>query len=399
VVHLQAALEEPVLKIGIVTQSYYPKPGGVTEVAYHTAAELRRRGHHVTIITTRYGATDSPESDITRIGRNILLPVNGAWVNVTAGRRLGSQLETIFAEGEFDIIQTHCPLVPTLPLLALTAAGGDQKIAGTFHATAKSNLAYRFFRGYLESKAQRLDRRIAVSEPARRFANQYFPGHYEIVPNGVDCERFHSGVEPLDHFADDALNILYVGRMDRRKGLPYLFKALSILQKRSSRRIRLILVGEGKLRRMFMRRPVILHGAEIVAAGRVPPDELPRYFTSADIFCSPATGQESFGIVLLEAMASGLPVVASDIDGFRRVVSHGEDGLLAANRDPESIAQALLELGSDRRARLEMGIQGRKKALGYSWPLVTDTLERIFLDMLGAEPARATPGLVGASAR
>lgn len=387
------------MKIGIVTQSYYPKPGGVTEVAHHTAAELRRRGHSVTIITTRYSGKELPEEDIIRIGRNILLPVNGAWVNVTAGWGLKRKLREIFAEGGFDIIQTHCSLVPTLPLIALAAAGGRHKIVGTFHATAKSNFAYRFFQRYLEPKARRLDRRIAVSEPAMQFANRYFPGHYEIVPNGVDCSRFDPHVEPLDHLMDDALNILYVGRMDRRKGLPYLFRALAIVQKGLNRKIRLVLVGEGRLRRMFMRRPANLHGAEIVAAGRVPPDELPRYFASADIFCSPATGQESFGIVLLEAMASGVPVVASDIAGFRRVVSHGEDGLLAANRDPGSIARAILDLGSDPSARLEMGKRGRKKALTYSWPLVTDSLERVFLDTLGTEPARAAPGLVGAAAR
>ena len=107
------------MKVGIVTQSYYPKPGGVTEVVHHTANELRAKGHTVTIITTCYNRKEKKESGIIRIGRNMLVPMNGAWVNITTGIGLKKKLEEIFHEGAFDIIQTHCPLVPTLPLLSI----------------------------------------------------------------------------------------------------------------------------------------------------------------------------------------------------------------------------------------------------------------------------------------
>jgi phosphatidylinositol alpha-mannosyltransferase len=386
------------VKIGIVSQSYYPKPGGVTEVVHYTARELERRGHQVTIITTRYGG-EEPQSGTIRIGRNILLPVNGAWVNVTAGIGLKRTLREIFLRERFDIIHTHCPLVPTLPLLALAAAGPAEKIVGTFHATARSNVLYRLFRKALDARACRLDRRIAVSEPARRFAYQYFPGRYEIVPNGIDCTRFRPDIPPFEHLRDGYLNILYVGRMDKRKGLPFLLRALPAAGMRINRPLRLILVGEGKLRRMLMPRPLGRHGVEIMAVGRVSPVELPRYYASADIFCSPATGQESFGIVLLEAMATGIPVIASDIPGYRSVVTDGQDGLLVQPRDPEALARTLCMLAGNDTLRAALGARGRKKALTFNWPTITEQLERIYTDMAGTALKRAAPELVEISAR
>ena len=377
------------MRIGIVTQSYYPKPGGVTEVAHYTARELRRLGHDVLIITTNYWCDAEPAPGVVRIGKNMIVPVNGAWVNVTIGRRLRHQMSEIFRENYLDLILTHCPLVPTLPLIALEAAGRDQKIVGTFHAAAQSNAGYALFRKPLDRRARRLDLRIAVSEPAREFANRYFPGDYEIVPNGIDCERFNPGVQPLYPSRDGALTILYVGRMDKRKGVPYLLRALPIARKEMKRDIRLIMVGEGKLRGALLHRPISMHGVEIVMAGRVSPADLPRYYASADIFCSPATGRESFGIVLLEAMASGVPVVASDIPGYRRVVSDGQEGLLVIPKDPSSLAEAVLRLEKDPSGRSELGRNGVQKARLYDWPAITARLEEPLLRTFGVTaPAR-----------
>jgi phosphatidylinositol alpha-mannosyltransferase len=376
------------MKIGIVSQSYYPKPGGVTEVVHYTARELRRLGHSVTIITTNYWSSDETYTGVKRIGRNMLVPVNGAWVNVTLAVRMREKLAKIFREEDFDIIQTHCPLVPTLPLVTLRAARSDQKIVGTFHAAAESNVAYAIFRRALNSRAERLDVRIAVSEPARQFASRYFPGQYEIVPNGIDCDRFNPAVQPLDALDGGSLKVLYVGRMDKRKGVPYLLRALPIAQKKLRRKIQLILVGEGRLRGIISPRPIFMHGAEIVPMGRVNPELLPRYYRSADIFCSPATGRESFGIVLLEAMASGVPVIATNIPGYRGVISHEREGLLVRPSDPEALAEALVTLGSSPLLRKEFGARGREKALQYDWPIIVKRLEEIFRQTLGEEQCR-----------
>ncbi len=371
------------MNIGIVSQSYYPRPGGVTEAVHYTARELRSRGHRVTIITTRYGRDCQPCEGVIRIGRNALVPVNGAWVNVTLGFNLKGQMERIFRRENFHIIQTHCPLVPSLPLVALKAALPGQKLVGTFHAAADSNLGYRIFQKPLLKRAEKLDVRIAVSPSARQFAARYFPGEYTIIPNGVDCERFHPSNPPLDEFNDGSLNILFVGRMDKRKGLPYLLKSLPLIRRKINRRIRLILVGEGKLRKLFTPGQIRLYSGEIVTAGRVPPSLLPRYYASADIFCSPATGRESFGIILLEAMASGVPVVASGIPGYRAIVDHGNNGLLARPRDPASIADSIIRIAQNGESGTAMAKRGRETALLYSWATVGGMLEKCFCRTLG----------------
>jgi phosphatidylinositol alpha-mannosyltransferase len=302
---------------------------------------------------------------------------------VTVGLRLRHRLEEIFRRERFDIIQTHCPLVPTLPLAAIFADRAGARLAGTFHAAAEKNGLYSLFRRPLDIAARRLDHRTAVSEPARDFAARYFPGQYEIVPNGIDTSRFDPSVQPVEGLRDGKLNILFVGRMDRRKGLPYLFRALPMIQRSLPRLIRLILVGEGSLRRKVMPRPISLGGAEIMAVGRVGADLLPRYYASADIFCAPATGRESFGIVLLEAMASGIPIVASSIPGFRQVVTSGRDGILTAPGSSGEIADAVVRIASDPKMAARMTAAGRERALSFDWSSVTARLEESFRRMLG----------------
>ncbi len=373
------------MRIAIVTQSYYPRPGGVTEVAHYTARHLKEKGHLVKIITTRYNSEKRNESDVIRIGRNMLVPVNGAWVNVTVGIGLKKRLREIFESYEFDIIQTHCALVPTLPLLSIKAVLPWQKLIGTFHAAAEKNIAYRIFQGALNRRAMRFDRRIAVSDAAMRFAAKYFPGEYTIVPNGIDCDRFNPANEAIEKYRDGSFNILYVGRMDKRKGVSYLLKALPIVQRNMKKKVRLILVGEGKLRRVFCQRPLRMNGAEVIFTGRVSPEDLPRYYRTADLFCSPATGQESFGIVLLEAMASGVTVVASDIPGYRQVINNGIDGILVPPRDPRLLAKAILDVAGDEAFNAQLSKAGREKALTYDWKIVVDMLEKIFMETLGLQ--------------
>jgi phosphatidylinositol alpha-mannosyltransferase len=384
------------VKVGIVSQSYYPRPGGVTEVVHYTAKILRERGHDVTIITTRYSGDARDEKGVIRIGRNVLVPMNGAWVNMTVGVGLRDRLRGIFEREAFDVVHTHCPLVPTLPLLTFSAVSPGQKLVGTFHAAAEKNLPYQLLNRPLSRRIERLDCRMAVSEAARAFINKYFPGRYEIVPNGIDCGRFHPGVQPIERFMDGTLNILFVGRMDRRKGVPYLMRALPALRRRYRGRIRLILVGERGLRTLLLPRPLDLGGVELVFVGRVSPEMLPRYYATADVFCSPAIGQESFGIVLLEAMASGKPIVASDIPGYRTVATSGDEAILVPPRNPERIADALLALAENPRLRAELGSRGRRTALRYNWPAVVDTLEAIYSRVVGDEIAGVSETVVQA---
>ncbi len=367
------------MKIGIVTQSYYPRPGGVTEVAHYSARELRRLGHDVTIVTTRYTGTEPPEAGVIRIGRNVLVPVNGAWVNMTVGAGLRGGLRRIFERERFDVVHAHCPLVPTLPLFALEAALPSQTVVGTFHAAADRNFFYWLLRRYLEPKARRLDRRIAVSEAARTFVSKYFPGDYELVPNGIDCGRFRPGIAPIPELRDGRFNVLFVGRMDPRKGVSCLLRAIPLVARELAGNVRFLIVGEKGLRAGLCPRPADLRGAKLEWIGRVSPEDLPRYYSTADVFCSPATGQESFGIVLLEAMASGVAIAASDIPGYRTIVNDGREGILVPPRNPEALARAIVSLARDEGRRRAIGAAGREQALRYDWPIVARRLESVYL--------------------
>jgi phosphatidylinositol alpha-mannosyltransferase len=368
------------MRIAIVTQSYYPRPGGVTEHVHHTALELRKRGHSTYIVTANFGTDPHADPDVIRLGRNVLIPHHGAWSNVTVGLKLGSKLKNVFEEMDPDIIHTHCPLVPTLPLQAIHAAPHRAAVVGTFHAAAERCPGYRLFNPALKYFADRIDTRIAVSDAARRLAEAYFPGRYTIVPNGIDCRRFSPRNQPFERFKDGAFNILFVGRMDRRKGLKYLIHGVSLAAQAARRRLRLIIVGENGARRHLL--PKASKKVELHFAGMVSRDILPRFYASGDVFCSPAVDKESFGIVLLEAMASGVPVIGTGIPGYLTLLDHNRNALVVPPRDPDALSDAILELLRDDLKRQKLRQNGCEYARRYDWQLVAARLEQVYQETL-----------------
>lgn len=364
------------MRIAIVSQSYYPRPGGVTEHVHHTALELRKRGHSVYIITANFGSDPHADPDVIRLGRNALIPHHGAWSNMTIGTNLRRKMKNVLEELDPDIIHTHCPLVPTLPLLATHTAPSRAAIVGTFHAAAERCPGYRLFKPALYKFAERLDTRIAVSDAARSLANMYFPGSYTIVPNGIDCQRFNPRNKPFERFKDGAFNILFVGRMDRRKGLKYLIHGVSLAARETRRRLRLIIVGENSIRRCLL--PKSSKKVELHFAGMVSRDILPRFYASGDVFCSPAVEKESFGIVLLEAMASGVPVIGTGIPGYLTLLAHKKNSLVVPPRDPSGLSAAILELLQDDLKRQKLRQNGLEFAGRYNWPLIATRLEQVY---------------------
>ena len=273
------------------------------------------------------------------------------------------------------------PISPFLPLLALKIA--RQPVVGTFHSTVTSDLAFRLFRRTLLPSYRRLDRILAVSEEARACVLRHFPGPVDILPNGVNLDRFRPGLRRLERFDDGTPNILFVGRHDPRKGLPELMQACRALAQDGAR-FRLIIVGDGTLRRRI---EGMAHGplaGRVHFEGRVSNEKLPRYYASADIFCSPARGGESFGIVLLEAMASGIPIVATDLPGYRTVLTPGMEGLMTPPRDAASLRVGLETLLQSPRLRAEMGARGIETARRYAWPKIAGRLEEIYGSLVGA---------------
>ena len=360
----------PPLSIGIVSPYGYPHPGGVNEHVRFTYEAMTRMGHDVWIITSKYGRERESEGHVIRLGTGWAAPTNGSIGRVTLGLRFKQQVREVLERRRFDILHFHEPLVPFLSPTMLDAS--ETVNIGTFHAFGGFSPSYWIGRRFAGWLADKLDGRIAVSGAAMHFINRYFPGDYRIIPNGVDLERFTSA-QPYEELRDGTLNILFVGRFEERKGLIHLLKAYHRLRKRKVD-ARLLIIGDGPKRREY-RRFVGLRGIRDVEwLGRESNDEKVRYCASADIFCAPNTGQESFGIVLLEAMAAGVPIVASDIHGFKRVVERNVQGLLVEPKNHRALAAALYALARDPDLRHQMGDAGREKAPDYSWDRVTERI-------------------------
>jgi phosphatidylinositol alpha-mannosyltransferase len=360
----------PPLRIGIVSPYGYPHPGGVNEHVRFTYEAMRRMGHDVWIITSKYGRQRESEGHVIRLGTGWAAPANGSIGRVTLGLRFKQQAREVLGQHPFDILHFHEPLVPFLSPTVLDAS--ETVNIGTFHAFGGFSPSYWIGRRFASSLANKLDGRIAVSGAARHFINRYFPGDYRIIPNGVDLAHF-TDAQPYEELRDGALNILFVGRFEERKGLIHLLKAYHRLRKRKVD-ARLLVVGDGPKRREY-RRFVGLRGIRDVEwLGRVGDEEKVRYFASADVFCAPNTGQESFGIVLLEAMAAGVPIVASDIHGFKRVVERNVQGILVEPKNHRALAAALYALARDPDLRHQMGDAGRERAPEYSWDRVTERI-------------------------
>lgn len=372
------------LRIAVVTQAYHPAVGGVTEHVDGTAAALRARGHQVTVITSRHARTNGHEANVVRLGRNFTVLYNGADNNITLGLGLESALRAELERGRYDLVHVHCPLSPSLPMLAIRSA--RQPVVGTFHSVSESDFAFRLFRPILLPFFERLDHVIAVSEPARADVLRNFQGPISVVPNGVDLARFRPDVAPIPRFNDSIPNLLFVGRFDPRKGLPDLLQACALVAQRGAL-FRLILVGDGRLRPRLVRLARRLLPGRVVFEGQVPHARLPQYYATADIFCSPARGAESFGLVLLESMALGVPIVATDIPGYRSVMTHEGEGLLVPPRDPMALAGALGRLLEDPELRTRLGAQGTRTAARFGWGRVAEELEEIYYSVLGGSPS------------
>ncbi len=355
------------MKIGLVSPYVYPLPGGVTQHVRYLYENLRLRGHDVRILTSSHGLQRSSEGDVIRLGKGFSMPANGSVGTITLSPRYISQVQAVLERERFDVLHFHEPFVPFLSLVILRESRSVN--VATFHAYGGWSPSYEFGRRTLGGYADRLHGRIAVSAAARHFIDRYFPGDYKVIPNGVDAERFRRSV-PLARWQDGTSNILFVGRFEPRKGLLDMLKAYRILR-RTGCQCRLLVVGGGPQEREARRYVATRRLPGVEFLGRVSDDEKTQLFRTTDVFVSPATGGESFGIVLLEAMAAGAPIVASDIHGYKGVVRRGREGLLVPPHEPKQLAGAIGRLLEDRVLAAEMSAAGLIRAEEYSWPRVT----------------------------
>jgi phosphatidylinositol alpha-mannosyltransferase len=362
------------MKIGIVTPYAYPLPGGVNDHVGSLYRVLRSRGHDVRIITSSHGLQKASEGDIIRVGKGFSVPFNGSMGTITLSPTYLAQMRAILERERFDVLHYHEPFVPFLSLVTLTLSTSVN--VGTFHAFGGLSISYEFGKRMLGHYAGKLHGRIAVSPAARHFISRYFPGEYKIVPNGVEPGRYQRAV-PIARYRDGVPNILFVGRMEPRKGLIHLLRAFRKLQ-RDGVRARLLLVGTGPGEREARRYVLTRQLDDVEFLGRVSEAQKAQLFKTADIYVSPATGRESFGIVLLEAMSAGAPIICSDIHGYRGVVRRERDGILVEPGNADALATSIRRLIDDPALRAQLSRAGEERAQLFTWERVGQAVEEYY---------------------
>ena len=381
------------MKIGIVSDYYYPQLGGITEHVHGQASELARRGHDVTVLTPRLAVTprtvdgdDLPprDFDVVSVGRAFPFYANGAETLVTVGAGLASALDRQFRRRRFEVVHVHNPFGAMLPLTAVRRSPAPATV-GTFHSVLPPGHPLLLAaRRPLRRLFLRLDACIAVSDAVVSCLQPHFPRlRFTTIPNGIDTGFFTPDAEPLAEL-DTGRTIVFVGRFDPRNGVRHMIGAFAALR-RARDDIRLVIVGDGPLRPIVERMVPSELRSDVVFAGRL--NRLrPRYLASAEILCTPCT-LASFGMVLLEGMSAGLPVVASRLPGFELVMRDGVDGLMIDRADDEEgFAAALGRLLDEPALARGMGAAGRQRALTrFSWPVVADALETLYEQLLGRE--------------
>ena len=355
------------MKIGLVSPYVYPLPGGVTQHVRYLYENLRLRGHDVRILTSSHGLQRASEGDIIRIGKGFSLPVNGSVGTITLSPRFVSQVRATLEREQFDLLHFHEPFVPFLSTILLRLSTSVN--IATFHAYGGFSPSYEFGSKVMKGEAARLHGRIAVSGAAKHFIDRYFPGEYKVIPNGVDVDRFQRAV-PIARWQDGTRICCSSAGTSRARACSSCSRPTASCA-RPAATAACSSSAPGPLGREARRYVATrrLQGVEFL--GRVSDAEKAQLFRTADVYVSPATGGESFGIVLLEAMAAGTPIVASDIHGYKGVVRRGREALLVPPREPKQIAAAVARLLRDDELRAEMGRAGLARAQEFSWERVT----------------------------
>ena len=335
------------MRIGFVCPYSLTLPGGVQGQVLGLARALRAHGHEVRVL----GPCDGPppDSGVTPLGNSVPLAANGSVAPIAPD--LPCALRTIRAlrDEDFDIVHLHEPLVPG-PCM-VTALIKHAPLVGTFHAAGVS-AAYRFASGPLTWLAGRLDVACAVSEDARRLAERYLGGNYEMVFNGIEVERFAKATPT----PSERPTVLFLGRHEERKGLAVLLDAVAALPKD----VRIWVGSDGPQTAELTQR--VAGDERVEWLGRIDDQEKARRLRGADVFCAPSLHGESFGVVLLEAMAAGTPIVATEIPGYARVARPDREALLVAPGDAGALAGALARVLGDHDLATSLAEAGRRRA-------------------------------------
>jgi phosphatidylinositol alpha-mannosyltransferase len=375
------------MKIALVTPYDYPYPGGVTEHIRHLDRAFRARGHETRILAPSTQPQGALEANVIRVSGDVLpIPFNGSTARIALSPEITERVEAILEDEQFDVVHVHEPEAPLLNWAVLHASRAVN--VGTFHAYHENQTLYRYIQPFLEWVWLELDGRILVSPALREAMAPYLFGDVRVIPNGIDYARFAAPeLTPIAEFDDGRPNILFVGRLEPRKGFAHLLHAYPRI-KNAIPEARLLVVGafgeEDKMRVSEHIRANALRDVHLI--GRVSSEELPRYYRTATVFCAPSTGGESFGIVLLEAMAAGVPIVASEIAGYRSVMQDGAQGRLVGPGNEPALAEAIIGLLRSGETRAQMASRGRETAAQYDWSVVAPMVLEYYEELLDTRP-------------
>lgn len=361
------------MRVSVLCPYSLSTPGGVQVQALGIAKALRILGHDARVIAPSDGPP--PEPGVVTVGSSAGIRSNGSISPVAAGREVTRRtLDAITSFGP-DVLHLHEPMVPGPTVAALLRT--DVPSVGTFHASSAQTISwYRFFRRAVRSASRQLSVRTAVSEEARKSAEQIIGGHFWVVPNGVEVDRYAKS----DAWPTDGVPvILYVGRHEPRKGLGVLLEAFAGLDRDAV----LWVAGEGPETEALRAREI----PRIEWLGTISEPEKAARLRAATVFCAPSLRQESFGIVLLEAMAAGTAVVASDIPGYRNVARPDDDALLFPAGDVDALRDRLRTVLDDPARRSELVAAGDRRAAQFSM----ERLAERYIPVYEAAIARGRP--------
>jgi len=360
------------MRIAYVSPYSWSHPGGVNSHIKGLAREMLERGHSVCVIAPR-GKSGSCDLEVIDAGFTIPFPSNASIARISISPLAPLRVRNALRRG-FDVVHVHEPLVPLVSVSAVLSS--DSKVVGTFHAArGGSDFTYRVAKTFLKRVHKRLGCLIAVSEAARDYASDFFPGEYLIIPNGVNTRIFKPSREKPEGYPAGK-TVLFVGRNEKRKGVEILINAFRIVTGEVD--CSLVIVGPG-FGSEFLRKLDSTLRRRVFLFGEVKNEELPKFFSAAQVVCAPALGAESFGIVLVEAMACGTPVVASNIPGYTAVVEKTGGGITFKSGDSADLANVLIQILSDESMRLSLSEKAIKGAGLYSWKTIADKIEACYM--------------------
>ncbi|MCS7250055.1 MAG: glycosyltransferase family 4 protein [candidate division WOR-3 bacterium] len=366
------------MKILLVSSAFYPYPSGISEHVYHLAWELKKLGHSIKILTTNYPKLwpDKPisEIEIIRFGKVIFLPLNKSFATLPFSVKIPNLVKNYLKKEHFDIIHMHGCFPPEIGFWALHFSKSINCV--TFHTVGFKKLNFlKVFMPLYKKYNKKIDGKIAVSEVAKKWVEDFLPGNFRVIPNGVDVERFNPNKSPFSEYKKYFPLILFVGRLDKRKGAEIAIKAFYKIYSFFSNP-KLLIIGKGpeeKRLKKLVKKLNIENSCEFL--GYVKRDDLPRYYVSCDIFLAPALGGEAQGIVLLEAMATKKLVIASDIEGYKTVVRDKENGLLFKVNSYEDLAQKILWILEKKDLKKKIEENAYLTAQDYSWEKIGKMVE------------------------